>query len=135
VPEYAQRTGKRLFLQPNFFEKGVDALFTASTRKYPVYFHFPWSEDKISFTLPKGYALDNAESPAPIRAGGVAGYEVKMGVTKDETTLVYNRAFFFGGNDSILFPVETYPQLKKVFDEVNKADNHIITLKQGGPEN
>jgi hypothetical protein len=131
VPDYAQRTGKRLFVQPNFFEKGIEPLFTASTRKYPVYFHFPWSEeDRITIILPKGYVLDNAESPSPIRAAGVAGYEVKMAVTKDETTLIYNRTFFFGGNDSVLFPVQTYAQLKRVFDEVHKADNHIITLKQ-----
>jgi hypothetical protein len=136
VPDYAQRTGKRLFMQPNFFEKGIEPLFTASTRKYPVYFHFPWSEeDRITITLPKGFVLDNAESPAPIRASGVAGYEVKMAVTKDETTLIYNRNFFFGGHDSVLFPVDTYPQLKTVFDEVHKADNHIITLKQTGTGN
>ena len=105
VPEYAQRTGKRLFLQPAFFQKGIAALFTSSTRKYPIYFHFPWSEeDKITISLPKGYALDNAESPAPIGAGEICRYTVKMGVTKDESTLIYNRSFFFGGNSTILFP-------------------------------
>ena len=29
VPGYAPRTGKRLFLQPSFFERGVGALFSA----------------------------------------------------------------------------------------------------------
>src|SRR5205085_7445653 len=42
VTDYAQRTGKRLFLQLAFFEKGILPLFVAGTRKYPIYFHYPW---------------------------------------------------------------------------------------------
>jgi len=131
VPEYAQRTGKRLFLQPAFFQKGIPALFATSTRRYPIYFHFPWSEeDKVTFSLPKGYALDNADSPAPFTAGAVSHYEVKMGVTKDQSTLIYDRKFFFGGNGTILFPADRYSAIKQLFDVLNTADNHTITLKQ-----
>ena len=131
VPEYAQRTGKRLFFQPGYFQKGISALFSASTRSYPVYFHFPWSEeDKIRITLPKGYALDNADRPAPVEAGAVCKHMIDIGVTKDNATLVYNRTFFFGGNNSVLFGVQTYQPLKQLFDEIPKADNHMITLKQ-----
>jgi hypothetical protein len=136
VSEYAQRTGKRLFLEPAFFQKGLAALFLTSTRRYPIYFHFPWSEeDKVVITLPKGYALDNADSPAPLIAGAISRYTVKMGVTKDESTLIYNRSLFFGGNDTILFPADRYEQVKRLFDEMNKSDNHTITLKQSGPAN
>lgn len=131
VPDYAQRTGKRLFFQPAYFHKGIGALFSAGTRRYPIYFHFPWSEeDTITIALPKGYALDNADRPNAIAAGAVCKHEVKMAITKDETKLIYNRSFFFGGNDSVLFPVKTYEQMKRLFDEVHKADNHMITLKQ-----
>lgn len=137
VPEYAQRTGKRLFFQPGYFQKGISALFNASTRSYPVYFHFPWSEeDKIRITLPKGYSLDNADRPAPVEAGSVCKHVIDIGVTKDDKTLVYNRTFFFGGNNSVLFAVQTYQPLKQLFDEIHKADNHMITLKQiAGPSN
>lgn len=135
VPDYAQRTGKRLFLQPAFFQKGVSALFATSTRRYAVYFHFPWSEeDKVTISLPKGYALDNPDAPRPIN-GAVSSYAVTIGVTKDESTLVYNRSFFFGGKDVILIPANSYPSVKQLFDEVNKNDNHTITLKQNGPAN
>jgi Domain of Unknown Function with PDB structure (DUF3857)/Transglutaminase-like superfamily len=136
VPEYAQKTGKRLFFQPGFFSKGISALFSAGTRRYPIYFHFPWSEeDKVTLELPKGYALDNADRPAPINAGHVSQHEIKMGITNDQSTLVYNRTFFFGNPDLLLFPVEKYDIIKQLFDEVNKADNHIITLKQSGSTN
>jgi hypothetical protein len=133
VPEYAQRTGKRLFLQPAFFQKGISPLFAASTRKYPIYFHFPWSEeDKVTISLPKGYALDNPDAPAAITAGEICRYTVKMGITKDGSTLTYNRSFFFGAGNILLFPAEIYGQLKRLFDELNKADNHAILLKQSG---
>ena len=69
VPGYAQRTGKRLFLQPGFFHKGVGPLFPTSERKHPIYFHFPWmEEDHVTIELPQGYALDNADAPAPFAA-------------------------------------------------------------------
>ncbi|MBC8031854.1 MAG: DUF3857 domain-containing protein [Pyrinomonadaceae bacterium] len=130
VPGYAQRTGKRLFLQPAFFQKGIGALFSASSRRYPIYFHFSWSEeDKVSIKLPKGYATDNADVPPPINAG-VSQYKVRMGVTKDNSALIYNRSFSFGGQSILLFPPETYADMKRLFDELNKSDNHTIALRQ-----
>jgi hypothetical protein len=133
VPEYAQRTGKRLFIQPGFFHKGIAPLFAASKRKYPIYFHFPWSEeDNVTFELPKGFVLDNADRPAPINAGATCKYNVNIGVTKDGTTLVYRRTFLFGGDYSILFDAQNYSQIKLLFDEIHKADNHLITIKQSG---
>ena len=90
--------------QPGFFHKGIGAMFSAGERKCPIYFRFPWSEeDVITLTLPKGYVLDNADRLLPIAAGTVSKYEVKMGITRDQTMLTYNRTFFFGGEGAILF--------------------------------
>lgn len=131
VPGYAQRTGKRLFVQPAFFQHGIPPLFSASRRKYDVYFSYPWSEeDEVSIELPAGYALDNADAPGPITAGQVTGYQPSIGVSKDGKMLIYKRRFFFGAGGNILFPVKTYPDLKSLFDTINKEDNHTITLKQ-----
>lgn len=135
VPEYAQRTGKRLFFQPAYFHKGVEPMFSAGTRRYPIYFHYSWSEeDEVTIELPKGYALDNADRPAPI-AAGISKHEVKMGISNDQRTLHYGRTFFFGQHDVLLFTVDKYELIKRLFDEVSKADNHMITLKQVGPTN
>ena len=136
VPDYAQKTGKRLFFQPGFFTKGISALFSAGTRTYPIYFHFPWSEDDdISIELPKGYALDNADRPAPINAGEISQHKIDMGVTADQSMLRYHRTFFFGTQQLLLFSVDKYSAIKQLFDEVSKADNHMITLKQAGATN
>ena len=133
APGYAQRTGKRLFLQPAFFQKGSGALFPTAERKHEIYFHYPWSEqDHVEFTLPEGFALDNADAPGSID-GGLSKYEPRAAITKDGRTLVYERKFFFGkgGANTLLLPTAVYPNLKSYFDQINKADGHTIVLKQG----
>ena len=129
VPGYASRTGKRLFLQPAFFEKGVGTLFSAGQRKHPIYFHYPWMEDDtVSIGLPPGFVLDNAEQPAPFRSANVCEYNVKILVVGNNESLQYKRTFSFSG---LLFPQASYPGLKQIFDLLHDHDNHTITLKQG----
>jgi len=131
VPGYAQRTGKRLFLQPAFFQRGLKPVFSDSARQYPVYFHYPWlEEDEVTIELPAGFSLDNADAPAPFSGGPVGEYKATIGITKDGRTLHFQRSFFFGGGGNILFPVGAYPQLKNFFDVLNTQDSHTITLKQ-----
>lgn len=128
VPGYAQRTGKRLFLQPAFFEKGVPALFTASTRKHQLYFHYPWMEtDSVTINLPKGYALDHADQPGPFNINDVAKYDVSIGVAGKNEQLVLTRKWVF---NALIFPQTSYAGLKKVFEILHENDNHTITLKQ-----
>ncbi len=135
VPGYAQRTGKRLFLQPAFFQHGVSPLFQTSSRRHAVYFHYPWSEeDEVTIELPAGFALDSPDSPAPFGSGDLSVYDVKVYTTKDQRTLVYKRNFFFGagaaGLDRLFYDANNYTQLKTYFDMLHKRDNHTITLKQ-----
>ena len=133
VPGYAQRTGKRLFLQPAFFQYGLKPLFAAAERRNNIYFYYPWSEeDTVEITLPEGFALDNADAPQAFQSGEISAYNVKIGVTTDGRTLIFRRTFFFGGGDSgLLYPASSYAGLKALFDELHKRDNHTITLKQG----
>ena len=131
VPGYAQRTGKRIFLQPGFFEHGKSPLFSTSERKHAVYFHYPWTEeDEVTIEFPAGYALDNADAPAPVTAGQILNYQPAIAASTDGKFIIYKRRFFFGGGGNILFPVTSYAAVKQVFDAINKADNHTITLKQ-----
>src|SRR5205823_4833713 len=108
VPGYAQRTGKRLFLQPAFFQHGRDPLFAPAERRHMVYFHYPWQEqDEVDIELPAGYALDSPDAPAPFAAGEISKYDVKINVAKDGSKLFYRRSFLFGagGIGGLLFPV------------------------------
>ncbi|MEO7507665.1 MAG: hypothetical protein ABIZ95_10545, partial [Pyrinomonadaceae bacterium] len=134
VPGYAQKTGKRLFVQPGFFKHGKGPLFTATERKYDLYFHHSWSEeDNILIDLPAGYSLENAEQPAPITpemTGGIALHNVRMGLSKDGKTLMYRRSFFFGGKGTIFFPKTAYRSVKEMFDRIRTADDHSLALRQ-----
>jgi hypothetical protein len=139
VPNYAQRTGKRLFFQPAFFQRGAGSLFPTSARRYDVYFHYSWAEDDtVEIQLPEGFTLDAPEAPAPYSAGPLSRYEPKAAVTPDGRTLLYTRKFFFGGDgpeggSAMIFPTTSYAQLKAYFDALHKQDGHTLALKQATP--
>ena len=132
IPSYAQKTGKRLFLQPGFFEYGNSPVFSSSGRKYDIYFRYPWSEsDKIEISLPKGFTLDNADTPAPMAdTSKISSLDVKLAYNQASHALIYGREFYFGGNGKILFPAASYQPLKSLWDAFHKIDSHTITLKQ-----
>jgi len=133
VPGYAVRTGKRLFFQPNIFERGSHPLYTASARKYDVYIEYPYSyQDEFSIELPEGFTLENADSPQPIKdTSGIGSHTTYLGVANNGKTLIYKRNFSFGNNGTIRFPVTAYPAVKMLFEAFNKADSHQLTLRQG----
>lgn len=132
IPNYAQKTGKRLFIQPGFFEYGVNPVFSTGSRKYDVYFHYPWAEeDEIQIDLPKGFSLDNADSPGTFADDQKISFlDIYIGIAKESNSLIYKRKFYFGNGGLILFPVSAYQPLKNLFDSFQKADSHTITLKQ-----
>jgi len=132
VPNYAQKTGKRLILQPGFFEYGSNPVFTSATRTYNIYFPYPWSEqDDIELSLPAGFTLDNADSPPEVYDAQKIGLvKVSMSIDQASNVLMYHRRFYFGANGNIIFPVAAYSAIKDLFDAFHKADTHIVTLKQ-----
>jgi hypothetical protein len=132
IPNYSQKTGKRLFLQPGFFEYGAEALFSSASRKYDIFFRYPWSEtDKVTIQMPEGFALDNADAPAPLTdAQGIGSLKIYIGVDTAKNILVYNRKFHFGGGNNTLFPAGSYVAVKALFDGFQKAETHTVTLKQ-----
>jgi hypothetical protein len=132
IPNYAQRTGQRLFLQPGFFEFGVKPLFSAATREHNIYFAYPWSEhDSVDIHLPAGFDLDSPDQPPSISdPKKIGGLKILINYDKSTNTLKYRRDFHFGGGGTVLFPKAAYPALKGMFDAFSKADSHMITLKR-----
>ncbi len=132
IPNYAQKTGKRMFFQPGFFEYGSNPIFSASTRTHDIYFPYPWSEkDEIEIELPKGFELESAESPAELTdTNKISELKVKMSIDKEKNNLIYKRDFYFGGGKYILFPATSYQPLKSLFDSFHASDSHPLTLRQ-----
>jgi hypothetical protein len=129
APGYAQRTGKRMFVQLAYFQHGLAAWFPASERKYPVWFDYPWAEeDDVTIKVPKGFELENAEAPASFGLGGVGEYRVSAKAGAGQ--LIYQRKLVFGRGGALIFPLSSYPALKKAFDAIHQEDEHTITLRQ-----
>ncbi len=130
LPGFAQKTGKRLFFQPSFFEVNNPVPFDVAERRNAVYFQFPWSEDdNVTIQLPEGYELENAEAPAPASAGKVSACNVKLFYRPESRSLQLRRGFFFGGASTILFQTRDYGALKTLFEAYHAMDNHTLTLK------
>lgn len=131
VPGYATRTGKRIFFQPNVFERSAKPHFTASSRRYDLAFTYPYSErDDIVIELPSGFALENADRPSGIKdAQGISNHQINIAVSTDGK-LTYSRDFSFGNGGFINFPATSYPAVKALFEAFNKADVHQLTLRE-----
>jgi len=132
IPGYAPKTPRRLLLQPGFFEYGVEPIFTSSSRSYDIYFPYPWSEyDLVEIELPKGYSLENGDSPGTLTdPGKIGSIDVRMQLDQTANVLHYVRRFYFGGANNIEFPVNAYPALKELFDRFHKASVHAVALRQ-----
>jgi uncharacterized protein DUF3857/transglutaminase superfamily protein len=130
VPGYAMRTGKRLFLQPAFFQFGKSARFQSSERNYDIYFRHTWTElDQVTIAMPEGYELENPEAPQPLMFEPAGHYKVGLSITPDQK-LFYEREFVFGKAGGVLYEASAYPIMKQVFDQCHEQDNRAVTLKQ-----
>ncbi len=129
VPGYAVRTGKRMFLQPSFFERGAPSVFSAGERRHDIYFNYSWiEEDRVTIELPEGFVLSNVASPKSIPVEEIGDYRATISV-ESERTLVYERKFLWGMHGNILFPAAAYPQIKEVFDRIHNQDQQAVTLQ------
>jgi hypothetical protein len=132
VPNYAQKTGKRMFFQPGFFEYGANPVFSSATRTHNIYFQYPWSEqDDVEIELPKDFPLDTADAPVDVAdSQKIGNLKINIGIDKDNNKITYQRNFYFGGSGLLLFPVSKYQPLKSLFDAFHRSSAHTITLKQ-----
>ena len=119
VPGYGQRTGKRIFLQPGFFEQG-SAVFSGRGPQTPVSFSLSLGgrgRDKQNFpavtrsiTPTRRYPLKRARSPLTTRT---------LATSTDGNCSLQTAAFLFGGGGTILVH-RKFPAVKNLFDLVNK---------------
>jgi hypothetical protein len=128
IPEYADRTGSRLFFQPCVFQRGVPPRFDAATRRTSIFFHYRSSQrDEIHIKLPEGYALEEASAPEDLPMGRMADYKVKILLNRQTKELTYVRTFDLTG---LVFPKAAYPAIRSAFEALHKRDNHMLTLKR-----
>jgi hypothetical protein len=132
VPNYAQRTGKRLFVQPNFFEYGSQPLFVSNTRIHPIFFEYAWSEeDNIEIEIPKDFEIELEKTQTAHVTGHFIGSDdITIAPAIDGKSFKYKRIFKFGSNGQLLYQPDSYQMIKNFFDNIHKNAARIIILKQ-----
>jgi hypothetical protein len=134
IPNYAQRTGKRILFQPLFFQRGEAPLFTSSERHYDVFFPYAWREsDEIRIKLPEGFQVDNGENPGNVDFGATGGYKLRLALLKPGPELIAERELVLGREGVINCPVAAYPQIKAAFEAVHSRDDVTLSLIAAAP--
>ncbi len=131
APLFAQVTGKRILFQPFVFQRSRAVRFTATDRRLPIEFPFPWKEsDQIYIRLPEGYDLDNADIPPSLDLGKAGAYNIKISIAKGaQPELHVVRELNFGNGGAVVFPAQSYAAVKKVFDQIQTRDAHTLAMK------
>jgi len=128
VPNYAERSGQRIFVQPRFFTKGEEPWFTADKRTYPICFNYSWLyEDDVSIKMPAGYHIEAGAAPDDFNRTQWGRYSVTLGTRPKAGEIVYARIFEF---TPMLMPASKYDVIKQIFDFIHTQDTHVLTLRK-----
>jgi len=128
LPRYASRTGTRLFVQPNLFERSVSVPpeHFGSNRPYLLSYAF-LDVDSLRFRWPAGYAVETIPEPVDLDSS-VGRYTISIEVESDGT-LVYTRRLEIPDRR---IPVDQYDAYRTFIDQVERNDRGMIVLvKQG----
>ncbi len=128
IPEFADVTGKRIFVQPSALEKGREPLFTEDSRQSDLIFPYPWTEeDDIRISLPEGYALEAGSAPMPLNIGELGSFSISLGLSKKTGAIVFKRSQAIALNR---ISVQGYDIVKDLFVAINQRDQHTLTFKK-----
>jgi hypothetical protein len=126
VSNYANITGKRLFIIPNVMTRTHRKLPADSARKYDLELGFEYRDiDSVEIRLPEGYTAESV--PQDVTVNSPFGkYHCSVKII-DNSIFYYRSIEHYGGR----FPAKDYPELVKFYDAIYKADrNKIVLVKQ-----
>ncbi|MGG9970199.1 DUF3857 domain-containing transglutaminase family protein [Ferruginibacter sp. SUN002] len=122
---YAQVSGKRLFISPNVLSKTKRRLSTDTARINSVELNFEYHDmDSVIIDFPAGYQVESLP--------GITKIENKFGkyyasfVVKSNQIIYYRNREQFSGN----FPAADYSELAKFYADIYKADRLLVVLKK-----
>lgn len=120
-----------MFFQPGFFEYGTAPVFATATRKYDMFFRYPWSEnDDIEIELPAGFSPDNPEQPKVVADTAQIGHdEILFDFESSAGKMHYTRKFYFGNKNLVTFKASSYAGVKTLWDRFHTADTALVALK------
>jgi hypothetical protein len=123
---YAQVTGKRLFVTPNVFTRNNQRFLPDADRKYDMIINYEFTDiDTAEIKLPPGYQPEAV--PAPVTLESKFGKYSAFVKVLDDKIIYYRTMERHGGR----FPAKDYNDLAKFYDQIYKADrNKVVLVKQ-----
>ena len=124
IPNYATVAGQRLLLPASVFLAKQKSTFQPAERKYPIYFHYAFSEvDTIIIELPQGFTVEGVPAPQdvnpPFGRYTSASKIVEQKVISSRS-LVLRR---------FLFDPKMYGELKSFFAKVQLGDEGQVAVR------
>jgi transglutaminase-like putative cysteine protease len=123
APNYAQITGKRLFVMPNILNKWNQKLAADTARKYGIELYEETVEtDSVTIIIPDGYKLETLSKPVEISSS--------FGKYKSSSDLVGNKIVYIRRLETNKgkFPASEYNNLVKYYDQLYKADHSKLVF-------
>ena len=122
-PDYANITGKRLFITPNLFDKSTSRLPQDSVRHYDFVNDRAFRDiDSITIQIPTGYQPE-ALPPDVLIDNKFGKYSASVKVLPDKILYYRTREETFAR-----FPPSDYAALVKFYEQLYKADHTRIVL-------
>jgi len=128
VRNYAETTGDRIFLQPAFFQKGVEPRLTSTKRESNIYFPYPTTEDDtVTIDLPHGFDYEVSTQPKALDQVESLTYRPRVRYAETPAQIAYQRTLTL---DMFLVQRRAYEYLKASFDHIHAQDGYTVTLKR-----
>ncbi|MBS1599564.1 MAG: DUF3857 domain-containing protein [Bacteroidetes bacterium] len=121
--DYAQVSGKRLFIIPNIVNRIGTKLKMDDTRKYPIEFSAGYRDiDSIEIKIPAGYEPESIPEDLKL--------ESKFGKYVRTTKVLPDKIVYYRlhERDASRFPATDYADLVKFYEQMYKADRSKVVL-------
>jgi hypothetical protein len=120
---YAQVSGKRLFIVPNIVNRITTKLRIEDERKYPIEFAAGYRDiDSVEIKIPSGYQPESV--PEDMKLDSKFGKYVRITKVLPDR-IIYYRLHERGQSK---FPATDYADLAKFYEQMYKADRSKVVL-------
>jgi hypothetical protein len=123
APDYAQVTGKRLFVNPNILSKTSRRLTPDNDRKFEIHLSYEYTDiDTVEITIPAGYLPESM--PKNLSLKTAYGAYNSLYKVEDGRIIYIRRMEQYGGR----FPASEFPKLLEFCNAIYTADRSKIVM-------
>ncbi|HMG82558.1 MAG TPA: DUF3857 domain-containing protein [Ferruginibacter sp.] len=127
--DYAQVSGKRLFITPNILTKNITKLQSEEERKTKIELSYEYADiDTVEIQIPAGYTPESIPADISIK-NKFGNYFASVKVNGNKISY-YRKQEQVGGN----FPASDYADLESYYDKMYKYDRLKVVFIKSDPQ-